>query len=71
MLHATIDITSDLPYAHYSLGNIYATLADYNKSIICYENVLKLVPDFPEVTLRRAAVVCHAAIENALKSQHE
>ena len=71
MLHSAIDITPDIPHAHYILGNIYATLADYNKSVICYENVRKLSPDFVEVNTRKAAVLCHSNIENALKAQHE
>ena len=71
VLHGAIDINPSIPHAHYTLGNIYATLADYNKSVICYENVLKLAPHFQEAKLRKAAVLCHANIENALKAQHE
>lgn len=71
VLHGAIDITPDIPHAHYTLGNIYATLADYNKSVICYENVLKLAPTFIDVQRRRAAVLCHAKLESALKAQHD
>lgn len=71
VLHGAIDITPDIPHAHYTLGNIYATLADYNKSVICFENVLKLSPAFVDGQKRRSAVLCHAKLEGALKAQHE
>lgn len=71
VLHGAIDITPDIPHAHYTLANIYAVLTDYNKSVICFENVLKLCPKFTEAKQRKYAVLCHSNIENALKAQHE
>lgn len=45
-------------------------LAQYNKSVICFENTLKIQPDFKAATDRRHAVLCHAKLEAALEVQH-
>ena len=46
-------------------------MADYNKSVICFDNVLKLDPTFEEAKIRKHAVLCHKKVEKALKAQHE
>ena len=51
--------------------NGFQVMADYNKSVICFDNVLKLDPTFEEAKLRRHAVLCHNRVEKALKAQHE
>ncbi|XP_054158447.1 tetratricopeptide repeat protein 17-like [Oppia nitens] len=71
VIHAAIDVAPDTTISHYTLGNIYAVMADYNKSIICFDNVLKLDPDFEEAKLRKYAVLCHNKVEKALKAQHD
>ncbi|CAG2173822.1 unnamed protein product [Oppiella nova] len=71
VIHAAIDVAPDTTISHYTLGNIYAVMADYNKSVICFDNVLKLDPDFEEAKLRKYAVLCHNRVEKALKAQHD
>ncbi|RWS19182.1 Tetratricopeptide repeat protein 17-like protein, partial [Leptotrombidium deliense] len=71
VMHHAIDVSSENPISHFTLGNIYAVLADYNKSLICYENVLKLDKTFSEAKLRYHAVLCHQKVEKALRAQHE
>lgn len=46
-------------------------LADYNKSLVCFENVLKLSASFNEARLRYHAVLCHQKVERALRQQHD
>jgi hypothetical protein len=46
-------------------------LAEYNKSVICFENTLLIQPDFEAASLRRYAVLCHAKLEAMLESQHK
>ncbi|KAJ8299215.1 hypothetical protein KUTeg_023275 [Tegillarca granosa] len=46
-------------------------LAEYNKSVICFENTLKIQPDFEAAAKRKHAVLCHAKLENALEEQHK
>jgi hypothetical protein len=45
-------------------------LGDYNKSIICFENTLKIQPDFEAAAKRKHAVMCHQKLEAALEAQH-
>ena len=45
-------------------------LAEYNKSVICFENTLKIQPDFEAASKRKHAVLCHAKLEEALEMQH-
>ncbi|KAH7642607.1 LOW QUALITY PROTEIN: tetratricopeptide repeat protein 17 [Dermatophagoides farinae] len=71
VLHGIIDMAPEIPHSHYILANIYTVMTDYNKSVICLDNVLKLCPNFLEAKLRKHAVLCHIGIENALKTQHE
>ncbi|XP_003741463.1 tetratricopeptide repeat protein 17 [Galendromus occidentalis] len=71
VVHAAIDIAPDNPICHFTLGNIYAVLGEYNKSVICYDNMLKLQPEFRSARQRLHAVRCHAKVENALERQHQ
>lgn len=50
---------------------VLQVLADYNKSLVCFENVLKLSASFNEARLRYHAVVCHQKVERALRQQHD
>ncbi|XP_074659865.1 tetratricopeptide repeat protein 17-like isoform X2 [Tubulanus polymorphus] len=71
VVHAALDISKELNVNHFTLGNIYAVLGDYNKSVVCFENTLKIQPDFEAAAKRRHAVLCHAQLEAALEAQHE
>ncbi|OQR77537.1 tetratricopeptide repeat protein 17-like, partial [Tropilaelaps mercedesae] len=70
VVHAAIDIAPDNAICHFTLGNIYAVLAEYNKSEICYENMLRLQPEFRSARQRLHAVRCHSKVEAALEKQH-
>ena len=52
-------------YCHY-----LQVMAEYNKSVICFENTLKIQPDFKAAAERKYAVLCHAKLEAALEAQH-
>jgi len=45
-------------------------LAEYNKSVICFENVIRLQPDYRVASRCRHAVLCHAKLEAVLETQH-
>ncbi|KAH3890152.1 hypothetical protein DPMN_014224 [Dreissena polymorpha] len=70
VVHAALDISKELNVNHFTLGNIYAVLGEYNKSVICFENTLKIQPDFEAAARRMHAVLCHAKLESALEAQH-
>ena len=46
-------------------------MAEYNKSVICFENTLKIQPDFKAAAERKYAVKCHSKLEAALEAQHK
>ncbi|XP_053384178.1 tetratricopeptide repeat protein 17-like isoform X3 [Mercenaria mercenaria] len=70
VVHAAIDVSRELNVNHFTLGNIYAVLGEYNKSVICFENTLRIQPDFEAAAKRKHAVICHAKLESALEAQH-
>ena len=69
VLHKAIEITPDNPALHFTLGNIQATLLNFNKSAESFSMALKLQPHFEAAKRRRHAVVCHQKIEQALEEQ--
>ncbi|KAG1652458.1 Tetratricopeptide repeat protein 17 [Nymphon striatum] len=71
IMHNAIDMQSNVAVYHYVLGTIYAVLADYNTSLICFDNALKLKPNFSEAKLLKNAILCHSQLEKALESQHD
>lgn len=54
----------------YSWVVFWQVLGEYNKSVICFENTLKIQPDFDAAAKRKHAVLCHAKLESALEAQH-
>ena len=55
---------------HYTLGNVFAVLMQYNKSIESFNRAVILQDDLEWVKKRRAAVECHRKLEIALEEQH-
>ncbi|KAG7272378.1 hypothetical protein CRUP_000369 [Coryphaenoides rupestris] len=80
LAHAALDLSSDLFTCHYTLGNIYAMLGEYNHSVLCYEQALQARPGLEQVlqarsgqeqALRRKhAVLCQQKLEQRLEAQH-
>ncbi|KAK7912523.1 hypothetical protein WMY93_012734 [Mugilogobius chulae] len=70
LAHAALDLTSDLFTSHYTLGNIYAMLGEYNHSVLCYEQALQTLPDFEPAIRRKHAVLCQQRLEQRLEAQH-
>ena len=69
VIHAAIDVSRDLNVNHFTLGNIYAVLFRYNESVLCFENTLRLQPDFDAAAKRRHAVLCYAKLEQEMERQ--
>lgn len=71
LLHAAISHAPEEVAHHIALGNVYVSLADYNRSVACYDNVLKLQPDMDIVVLNRHTILCHKKLNAGLKDLHE
>ncbi|XP_046394814.1 tetratricopeptide repeat protein 17 [Ischnura elegans] len=54
------------PATHLALANAYALLSDYNRSLACYDNALKLQPSLKVAQLGRHSVLCQQKLEKAL-----
>ncbi|XP_054471501.1 LOW QUALITY PROTEIN: tetratricopeptide repeat protein 17 [Anoplopoma fimbria] len=70
LAHAALDLTSDLFTSHYTLGNIYAMLGEYNHSVLCYEQALQAQPGFEQALRRKHSVLCQQKLEQRLEAQH-
>ncbi|XP_057213044.1 tetratricopeptide repeat protein 17 [Triplophysa rosa] len=70
LAHAALDLTTDLLTSHYTLGNIYAMLGEYNHSVLCYEQALQAQPVFEQALRRKHAVLCQQKLEQRLEAQH-
>ncbi|XP_030056665.1 tetratricopeptide repeat protein 17 isoform X2 [Microcaecilia unicolor] len=70
LAHAALDVTSDFLTNHYTLGNIYAMLGEYNHSVLCYDHALQTKPGFEQAVKRKHAVLCQQKLEQKLEAQH-
>lgn len=71
LLHAAIDHNPYQAKSYLALGNVYAVLADYNNSVNCYDNFLKLQPGIEDVITAKYATLCHKKLESGLLKLHE
>ncbi|KAM4617579.1 tetratricopeptide repeat protein 17 [Discoglossus pictus] len=70
LVHAALDVSSDFLTSHYTLGNIYAMLGEYNHSVLCYDRALQAKPEFDQAVKRKHAVLCQQRLEQKLEAQH-
>jgi len=70
VLEMAVDFDPLNSAAHYTLGNVYASLMKYNKSIQSFDYALMLSDNLLWVKKRRAAVLCHQKLEGILENQH-
>uniref|UniRef100_A0A8C4QGA2 Tetratricopeptide repeat domain 17 n=1 Tax=Eptatretus burgeri TaxID=7764 RepID=A0A8C4QGA2_EPTBU len=70
VVHAAVDVAVDTVTSHYTLGNIYAMLGEYNHSVLFYQQALMLQPWFKAAAQRRHAVLCQQKLEHKLEAQH-
>lgn len=70
LLQAAIDHAPSEPNYHLALAYVYSAVEDYQKSVDCFEQYLKLYPD-PEVYKIKEATVCFAKLESGIMELHE
>ncbi|PNF37345.1 hypothetical protein B7P43_G00484 [Cryptotermes secundus] len=71
ILHAAVDHAPLMAPNHFLLGNVYAVLGDYNRSVACYDNAVKLKPGMDQVIRTKHSVLCHRKLEKGLLDLHE
>ncbi|CAH0560129.1 unnamed protein product [Brassicogethes aeneus] len=65
-LHSCVDHAPKEAIHHLALGNVYASLGDYNKSVHYYDQYLNLKPDQKDVIANRHAILCYWKLETGL-----
>ncbi|XP_053305151.1 tetratricopeptide repeat protein 17 [Spea bombifrons] len=70
LVHAALDVSTDFLTGHYTLGNIYAMLGEYNHSVLCYDRALQAKPGLEQAVKRKHAVLCQQRLEQKLEAQH-
>ena len=62
ILEMAVDFDPLNSVGHYTLGNVYAVLMQYNKSVESFDYALRLSDNLSWVKKRRAAVLVHTFI---------
>ncbi|XP_050299085.1 tetratricopeptide repeat protein 17-like isoform X4 [Anthonomus grandis grandis] len=68
LMNSAIKLAPNVPIHYFALGNIYASMTDFNNSIKNYDKCLELDPQNKEVANNRHAMLCYYKLENALTS---
>ncbi|XP_063991883.1 tetratricopeptide repeat protein 17 isoform X1 [Diachasmimorpha longicaudata] len=71
VLHAAIDYAPTQSHHHLALGHVYAVLGDYNRSIACYDNSLKLTPGMEQAKQAKFVILCCQSFEKSLGALHK
>ncbi|GLH04932.1 Protein of unknown function [Gryllus bimaculatus] len=71
VLHAAVDHAPHVPQNHLALGTVYAILGDYNRSVACLDNALKLLPSLETASKLKHTVKCHHKLEQGLLDLHQ
>lgn len=71
LMHAALETSSDLDIAYFSLGNIYASLGQFDLAELCYKYVEEIHPGFEAAVERRHAARCEIKLDKQLEKQHK
>lgn len=66
ILNSAIQFAPKEPKHYFAMGNIYAAMREFNKSIAAYEKYLELDPRNKDAAGNRHAVLCYYKLETAL-----
>lgn len=70
VLQKAIEYSPDKAALHFTLGNVYATMMQFNQSAESYKKALEIKPKFQAAKARRHGVICHENLERMLQRQH-
>ncbi|XP_057331402.1 tetratricopeptide repeat protein 17 isoform X1 [Microplitis mediator] len=71
VLHAAIDYAPTQSHQHLALGHVYAILGDYNRSLACYDNSLRLTPTMEQAKQAKFVILCCQSLTEALTALHK
>lgn len=68
ILNSAIQLAPKQNIHYFAMGNIYASMRDFNKSVMFYDKLLELQPSNKDAANNRHAVLCYYKLEKALTS---
>ncbi|KAK0083957.1 hypothetical protein PV326_006462 [Microctonus aethiopoides] len=71
VLHAAIDYAPNQSHQHLALGHVYAILGDFNRSVACYDNSLRLTPTMEQARQAKFVILCCQSVTEALTALHK
>jgi len=71
LMHAALETSNELDIAYFSLGNIYASLGQFDLAELCYQYVEELHPGFEAAIERKHAARCEIKLDKQLEKQHK
>ncbi|XP_066589146.1 tetratricopeptide repeat protein 17 [Prorops nasuta] len=71
VLHLAVDYNPNESNNHLALGNVYTILGDYDRSIVCYDNCLKLSPFVTTARQTKHAILCAQNLQKSLTALHQ
>eukprot|EP00795_Rhopilema_esculentum_P011375 gene11375-21569_t len=71
LMHAALETSSELDVAYFALGDIYASLGQFDLAELCYQYVEELHPGFEAAKQRKHAALCEIKLDRQLEKQHE
>eukprot|EP00112_Aurelia_sp_Birch-Aquarium-sp1_P009222 Seg2039.1 transcript_id=Seg2039.1/GoldUCD/mRNA.D3Y31 product="Tetratricopeptide repeat protein 17" protein_id=Seg2039.1/GoldUCD/D3Y31 len=71
LMHAALETSVELDIAYFALGNIYASLGQFDLAELCYKYVEELHPGFEAAIERKHAARCEQKLDKQLEKQHE
>lgn len=71
MLHKAIELAPNQAIHYLAIGNIYAAMGDYNKSVTFYDKFLDMKPGQKDVIANKHATLCYWKLERGLLSFQE
>ncbi|CAH1997575.1 unnamed protein product [Acanthoscelides obtectus] len=71
VLQKAIEIAPEQAIHYLAIGNVYAALGDYNKSVVYYDKFLEMNPGQKDVVANKHATLCYWKLEKGLLSFQE
>lgn len=71
LMHAALETTVEFDISYFTLGNIYASLGQFDLAELCYKYVEELHPGFEAAKQRKHAARCEIRLDKQLEKQHE
>nr|AAH41893.1 TTC17 protein [Homo sapiens] len=63
-----VEIAPHFAVNHFTLGNVYVAMEEFEKALVWYESTLKLQPEFVPAKNRIQTIQCHLMLKKGRRS---